>query len=398
MNVAEATERIEKVHTVDRGEVAEYIGVIASVFRAFNRPQRHQTFRHRLFSAPIKLLACMLHFMIKPFNQSRCVDEGHELIPVPILRPGPETETETEALKLMFPLEDITRAKGTDSYAFPTKSTLLFSSIARPEWAVSKLNAPIDCANHTELTHLVLYDGGWCLLDKRQICFTERGRMADIGLDVNICSVQILPSTPATEGLVQAILSSETPSEVHFVRASLLVRAALQAGGLGVREGEAIKGTAETDFLFGCEAPALSTQALPSAVLIECLSQLLFDRVEFSYGMSFITVVDLYDAMVENHTSTGQVFMNAALTPQVFRNMLHYLCLSVDHSGCIQNICWRSHPQEVKLFSHQVCMSRHAHCTQRKGNLQLRSEPVVRMFPHYLPWLFSSLAETDWDW
>lgn len=241
-----------------------------------------------------------------------------------------------------------------EPFSFPRRrgGGLEFSLVQMAESMDLRLNsdASMFLPLSTDMLYLVLHDGGWCVLDSRQATYLNTVRMSAVGLgDVQILQVQVLPMSCAVEGLFRAILDpSEDPSETDFIKASLRVRTALHAGGLGkIVEVSSRVNIDLHGFRHACsEAPRREVLDPPNRLLIESVSEFLFATTEFSYGASVITVSQLYDRMIRRDTCRLKMFMATELT-FVFRRILHYLCLEVQ-KGCIRHLRWRAKSQRVE--------------------------------------------------
>lgn len=256
-------------------------------------------------------------------------DVGHDVGPEPDPDPGPEPHNLCSRLK----------------------RRLLFSFLPQSQVALAHLNAPIT-SDETKLTYLVVHQQGWCMLDAQQGEYLEVSRMATIGLGhVRIRQVHVLPRSDAIEGWVRAMhgdMSVRDTTGKRFLNTALRVRAALQTTDAGVDAVEVgvLREDHEHNFAFlsssmGDQGRAFNT--LPSAH-IRFLSKLLLHTTRFAYGAKVITVAELFERML-NHTtflSKGSLNPSLTLTPERFRELLRYLCLTVDASdGCIGHLQWR---------------------------------------------------------
>ncbi|MEW5314950.1 MAG: hypothetical protein WDW38_006409 [Sanguina aurantia] len=184
--------------------------------------------------------------------------------------------------------------------------------------------------------------------------------------------------------------------------ASLRVRMALQAGGLGVDTSNLTTQSYESEADAGDEIRSDlpfprrhqgSVSAPPLMMHVQALAQLLVTSIEFCYGASLITVSQLYDGMIDMNTQESRVFMNLGCTLELFREIIAYMCLEV-REGLIQHMRWRSGPPVLETHFPALLSGPVYEIADSRRNLDLRCSPHVdtSSLPR-IPWNVAPYAE-----
>lgn len=303
-------------------------------------------------------------------------------------------------------------------YYKPNNKALGFTQIDRSDHATNIINTHVPSTH--PMMYVVLFQGGWCILDDVQAAYLEKDCLLSVGLEVDIMKVEVLPATGATLALLLTLLKGmDEPSVGQFAIAALRVRAALHSGGLG----HEATGLSTIDNHLGFDeydeitphvvaGPPLSdydaSNPLPSHY-VHTVYRFLFSKVEFLYGAKAITVADLYDGLIDYNTKSYRVFLNAGLTPHMFRAIMRYLCINTQGSGHLQHLVWRTRelPSTTAARDASLPFGVDDHWSMmghvqvftngRRKYPQLRRHPNTHKFAKCSAWNVSSVGEDDDD-